>query len=402
MSKKAEVKEERAHALLSASGAKRWINCNGSARLEEQFEEVTSEYAEEGTLAHELAELKVRKYFLETGMAKRTYTAKVNKFKKNELWKDEMEGYTDEYFEYIQSIALSYPKEQSPYIIIESQLDFSKYVPESFGTADCVMLTGNKMYVIDLKYGKGLPVYAEGNPQLQMYALGAYLSYSLLYDIQEIQMAIVQPRLDNISEATILVKDLIAWAETVVKPNAERAFKGEGGFNAGDHCIFCRAKAQCRVRAERNLSVEEFKKDPILLSNEEIGEILKRTPDLAKWATDVKSYALKAALKGEVIPGWKAVEGKKTRAFTDTTAALNKLIDEKITEKAMLYEQSPLALTNVEKLVGKKVFSEVLAEFITISTGAPTLVKEEDSRETVTNVINAIDEFSVFDETNGI
>ena len=398
MSKKKEA--ERAHALLSASGASRWMNCNGSARLEEQFPESESDFAKEGTLAHELAELKLRKYFIETGMAKRAYTTKLNKLKKNELWQDEMEGYTEEYVDYVKQTILSFS--ERPMLEIESKLDFNAYVPESFGTADCIIVAGSKLYVVDLKYGKGVPVYAENNPQLKLYALGAYLKYSILYNITEIQMTIVQPRLSNISESIIPVKDLLQWAETILKPNAERAFRGEGGFNAGEHCKFCRAKAQCRARAEKNMIVETAVKEPALLSNEEIGELLKKAGDLAAWASDLESYALNAALKGDNIPGWKAVNGRSSRKFNDTDEVFKLLIEKEITEEALLYDRKPLSLTNVEKLISKKVFNEVLADHVITSPGKPTLVQDTDKREAITNVVKASDEFSVYDENNAV
>ena len=263
-------------------------------------------------------------------------------------------------------------------------------------------MAGSKLYVVDLKYGKGVPVYAENNPQLKLYALGAYLKYSILYNITEIQMTIVQPRLSNISESIIPVKDLLQWAETILKPNAERAFRGEGGFNAGEHCKFCRAKAQCRARAEKNMIVETAVKEPALLSNEEIGELLKKAGDLAAWASDLESYALNAALKGDNIPGWKAVNGRSSRKFNDTDEVFKLLIEKEITEEALLYDRKPLSLTNVEKLISKKVFNEVLADHVITSPGKPTLVQDTDKREAITNVVKASDEFSVYDENNAV
>ena len=311
-----------------------------------------------------------------------------------------MEGYTEEYVDYVKQTILSFP--ERPMLEIESKLDFNAYVPESFGTADCIIVAFDKLYVVDLKYGKGVPVYAENNSQLKLYALGAYLKYALLYNISVIQMVIVQPRLSNISESIISVKDLLQWAETELKTNAERAFRGEGGFNAGEHCKFCRAKAQCRARAEKNMIVETAVKEPALLSNEEIGELLKKAGDLAAWASDLESYALNAALKGDNIPGWKAVNGRSSRKFNDTDEVFKSLIEKEITEEALLYDRKPLSLTNVEKLISKKVFNEVLADHVITSPGKPTLVQDTDKREAITNVIKASDEFSVYDENNAV
>ena len=251
--------EERAHALLSASGAKRWLSCNPSARLEEIFEETESEYAKEGTLAHEFAEVKLRKYFLDTGMAKRTFSNKVKKIKANKLYKPEMDGYTDDYVDYVKSIAMSF--ENSPFIAIEQKVVFEPYVPESFGTADTVVIYGDRLYIIDLKYGKGVPVFAENNPQLMLYGLGAYLEFSMFYDIKDIEMHIVQPRLESTSSFIMSAEELLKWAEEEVKPLAQNAWDGTGKYEAGEQCRFCRAKDACKARSEKFLEIEKMIKD---------------------------------------------------------------------------------------------------------------------------------------------
>ena len=381
-----------AHAVLSASGASRWLACTPSARLEEQFPDSTSEYAKEGTLAHEVCELKVRKNLIEQ-MPTRTYNTKLKKLKENELWQDEMDKFTDVYLEYIQELVHSYSC--SPAVMVEKKVDFSQYVPEGFGTADCIVIAEGTMHIIDFKYGKGVAVSAENNPQMKLYALGAYLEYSMLYPIEKIKMAIVQPRLENeASESEIFVAELMEWAENVVKPLAEKAYKGEGTYIAGNHCRFCRAKATCRERARMNLEASKFEmRAGALLSDTEVGEALKMAQDLAKWAEDLKEYALTESLKGKIIPGWKAVEGRSVRAFKDTDLAIKTIVDSGIDE-ALLYERKQLTLAQIEKLLGAKQFKELVGELVEKAPGKPTLVLETDKREKIVNRITAEEDFN--------
>lgn len=379
-----------AHAILSASGASRWMACTPSARLEEQFPDSTSEYAKEGTLAHELCELKVRKNLIEP-MHTRTYNSKLKKLKEHELWQDEMDKHTDTYLEYIQGLVHSYSC--TPAVMVEKKVDFSSYVPDGFGTADCIIIADGTLHVVDFKYGKGVAVSAENNPQMKLYGLGAYLEYSFLYAIDKVKMTIVQPRLDDISECEISTTELMEWAEEVVKPLAEKAYKGEGTYIAGNHCKFCRAKATCRERARMNLETSKFDfKEPALLSDEEVGEALKMAQDLAKWAEDLKDYALAESLKGKLIPGWKAVEGRGSIVFTDNEEALKVLIGSGIDE-TMLYERKQLTLAQIEKVLGPKQFKELVGNMVEKSPGKPTLVIETDKREAITNKTTAIEDF---------
>lgn len=381
-----------AHAVLSASGASRWLACTPSARLEEQFPDSTSEYAKEGTLAHEVCELKVRKNLIEL-MSTRTYNTKLKKLKENELWQDEMDKFTDAYLEYIQELVHSYSC--SPAVMVEKKVDFSQYVPEGFGTADCIVIAEGTMHIIDFKYGKGVAVSAENNSQMKLYALGAYLEYSMLYPIEKIRMAIIQPRLENeASESEIFVAELMDWAENVVKPLAEKAYKGEGTYIAGNHCRFCRTKATCRERARMNLEASKFEmKAGALLSDTEVGEALKMAQDLAKWAEDLKEYALTESLKGKIISGWKAVEGRSVRAFKDTDLAIKTIVDSGIDE-ALLYERKQLTLAQIEKLLGAKQFKELVGELVEKAPGKPTLVLETDKREKIVNRITAEEDFN--------
>lgn len=382
----------RAHALLSASSASRWLTCTPSARLEEQFVDEGSEYAAEGTLAHEIAELKLRKYYIEP-MSTRKFNSQLKKFKEHELFQEEMLKHTDVYLEFVQSITHQF--NHLPFVAIEKKLDFSAYVPEGFGTSDCIVIGGSTLYVIDFKYGKGVPVSAENNPQMKLYALGAYLEYGFLYDIKEVQMAIVQPRLYNEpSVAKISLEELLAWGESI-KPIAQKAFNGEGEFVPGEHCKFCRAKAQCRARAEQYTALEDFKQmKPPLISNEEVGTILEKALHIEAWVKDLKEYALAECLKGNEIPGWKAVEGRSVRSFTDIDKAFEHLKQNGIDE-AMLYERVPLSVSKLEKQLGKKEFRSLIEEpgFVEKSPGKPTLAPISDKRQAITAAPDAASDF---------
>lgn len=377
------------HALLSASAAARWLHCTPSARLEEKFPDTTSDYAKEGTLAHAIAELKVKKYCIEP-MGVRTFNNRLKKFKENPLFQDEMLGYTDNYLDYIAKVIHGY--DNPPYVAVEKKLDYGAYAPEGFGTGDCIIIGGNTMHVIDFKYGKGVLVSSEDNPQMKLYALGAFTEYSFLYPISEVKMTIFQPRLDNISEYGLSADELLKWGESI-KPIAQRAYKGEGEYTPGDWCKFCRAKALCRARSDFNTSLEDEYKEakPPLISNDEVGVILKKAKHLAAWAKDLEEYALSECLKGNDIPGWKAVEGRSTRQFTDMDKAFEILKKNGIDE-AMLYERKPLTLAATEKLVGKPKFKELLNDYINTPPGKPTLVIESDKREPI-KMASAKDDF---------
>lgn len=385
---------ERDHALLSASGAHRWLLCTPSAKLEEQFPDTTSEAAREGTLAHELAELKVRNYFNPADISKRKLNAQIKKMKENELWQDEMLGHTDTYIDYIRDVSIKLPSQ--PYVAVEKRLDLGAYVPEGFGTADCIMLQGEDLFVLDFKYGKGVPVSAEENPQMMLYALGAYKAYCFLYPISRIHMSIIQPRLDNISEWECSLEELLKFGQ-YVSERAALAVKGEGDFCPGEkQCRFCRAKQQCRARADHNIRMTfspDKGKMPPLISSEEAGRYLLEGEDLEKWLKDLKEWALAECLAGKQVPGWKAVEGRGSRDWTDMDAAFEKLTKSGVTEEAMLWEKKPLTLAQVEKMVGKKDFQDAVGEFVVKKPGKPALVKESDKREAITNRVTAAEAF---------
>lgn len=368
------------HAKTFApSGAYKWLNCPGSVLLEANYPDTTSEYAKEGTLAHSIGELKLQKKF--TVLSQRTYTTRLNKLKKDELYNPEMDGYTDAYLDYVTEVAMRF--DSAPHVAIEKHVSFEKYAPGGFGTSDCIVIGGNHMCVIDLKYGKGVPVSAEGNPQALLYALGAYIAYSMLYPISKVTVAIVQPRLDNISEFDISVNNLLDWADDIVKPAVEKIQNSNAECVAGPWCDkgFCKARGKCRAQAKTYTALEDFggAVSPEL-SDEEIGDILKRAESLKKWVTNLEEYALNACLDGKVIPGWKVVEGRQVRAFTDLEKAFE-TIEKSGIPREMLYENKAISLTAAEKLVGKKDFETLLDGYIAKKPGKPTLVPESDRRE---------------------
>lgn len=384
--------EERKHALLSASSASRWLICTPSARLEEQFPDTESDYAKEGSLAHEICELKVRQNFVKKQSAS-TYKKKLKALQEKELYQKEMDSYTDKYLDYVSEIVHSF--NSPPYLAVEKRLDYSHVVPEGFGTGDCILIGGDTMHVIDFKYGKGVAVKAEGNPQMKLYAVGALKEYGILYSIEKIMLHIVQPRIDHNNSGLIYKEELESWLNAVVKPGAQQAWNGEGKFKPGEEtCRFCKARATCRARSEMNLELakEEFKKPP-LISAEEVGVILKQAKDLEKWATDLEGWALAEVLKGGTVPGWKAVEGTSRRKFADQDKAFQILSCSGIVEEEMLYVRKPHTLAEIEKLLGKKEFRELLADQVVEPPGKPTLAPEEDKREAITLKTSAEEDF---------
>ena len=390
------------HALLSASSASRWLVCTAAPRFEEGLPERTSEYAEEGRLAHAIAELKVLKK--STVMTNRTYNSRLNKLKKDPSYNPEMDKTTDLYLEYINELVMGY--DNTPTVAVEVQVDFSAYVPEGFGTCDCCIIGGDTLSIVDYKHGKGVPVAAKGNPQMRLYALGALNRYAPIFGgtIKNVRMSIMQPRLDpEPSTDTITVEELRAWGDSI-KPIASKAFSGFGEFVPGDHCRFCRGKAKCRARANTCTALEDFAgcvpegsltpeqkqsmevatasgmEAPGLLTDEEIGELLIRGKSLVQWYKDLEEYATTALLDGKPIPGWKLVAGRSDRAFTDQDAAL-KAIMEAGYDEAVIYERKPLTLAQLEKLMGKKPFEEAVGGYVIKPPGKPKLAEASDKRE---------------------
>ena len=396
------------HAILSPSSAARWINCPPSAKINAQAPQQDTAYTREGTLAHAVAELKARKYFL-TGIGPRKFTIEMNKLKADESWQDEMDGYTDDYLDALKDIAEGYP--EAPYVALEQKVDFSEYVPEGFGTADCIMIgrgdpsttdavpshegrPADVLNVVDFKYGKGVAVSAEENPQMMLYALGALANYELIYDIGLIRMTIVQPRIKAEPDTwTITPERLREWAEGVVKPAAALAAKGEGEFAEGAWCRFCAIRGSCRARAAANTALEDFGlRQPPELTDAEVAQALSLGQRLSEWLKDIEEYALGACLDGREIPGWKAVAGRSVRAWTDQDAAFKAAREGGVPDE-MLYDRRPVTLAGLEKILGKKQFGAILAEYVTTPPGKPTLAKADDKRAAITGRPAAKDDF---------
>ena len=370
------------HAVLSASGSHRWLNCTPSARLELEFENTGSEAAREGTAAHALCEHKLKR-----ALHMRS------KRPASDYASDEMEECTDAYVEFVmEQYEAAKQVCEDPVILIEQRLDFSCYVPDGFGTGDCLIISDDRLHIIDFKYGMGVLVEAENNPQMKLYALGALAIYDALYDIREVAMTIFQPRRENVSTWTIPVEELKVWAENELKPRAKAAYDGEGEYLPGEWCTFCRAAVRCRVRAEEKLKLAqtEFRMPP-LLTDAEIEEILAVLPDLTKWANEITAYALDAALNhGKEWNGFKVVEGRSVRKYRDEAAVAEAAKEAGYKD---IYRQSLIPLTEMQRLMGKDKFEEILGGLITKAPGRPTLVPKSDKRPAV-NVTNAINEFS--------
>ena len=383
------------HAKLSASGAKRWMSCPPSANLETQFPDKTTEYAEEGTFAHSLAELILR--YNNNEITKKTFSTRLNKLKVDEKYSAEMQGYIEGYTEMVWE-QFNIAKADCPdaLALFEQRLDFSAYVPEGFGTGDVVIIADDLVQVIDLKYGKGVGVSAEDNPQLRLYGLGAYLEHSMLYDIKRVRMTIIQPRLENISTEELSVAELLGWAENEVKPKAEMAMKGEGEFCIGDHCRFCKAFATCRVQKDYQMQLAKYEfADGDLLDESEIGDVLSRVDVLVKWADAIKTYAFDQALNhGQHYSGWKLVEGRSNRKYSEEEAVASLLIEKGYEAEKIYKPRELLGITAMEKVVGKKKFSELLGDLVIKPEGKPVLVPEADNRPELNTAEKAADDFA--------
>lgn len=370
------------HSVLGASAADRWMNCTPSAQLTAGMEDETTTFAAEGTAAHALCEWKVRK----------ALKMRAGRRPTSDYWTDEMEEFTDDYRDFIMDLVGQAKLTcKDPVTLIEQHLDFSCYVPDGFGTGDFLLVADRELNVVDFKYGRGVAVYADHNPQMMLYALGALNLFDCLYDIEQVTMTIFQPRLSSISTWTISAEELYKWAEEVLRPKAELAAKGEGEFISGSWCRFCKARNTCRARAESFLELAKMEfQPPALLSDEEVAEVMEKADELSKWASDVMAYAQAEAIEnGKHWNGYKLVEGRSTRRF----------IDEKKVEEAAkgagytdIYNKSLITLTAFEKLMGKDTFKEVLGSYVTKPAGKLTLVPVSDKRPEVTvNTVN--DEF---------
>ena len=368
----------RAHARLNASSSHRWMMCPPSVKLSEQFEDKPSPYAEEGTFLHELCELKLHRYLgdMTSDLIEQQYA----EHRDNDFYSDEAESVTDEYvafcIETIEAVRSSCP---DPLIMVEHRLDYSEYVPEGYGTGDLVIVADGVIEVIDFKGGRGVRVEAQRNSQLMLYGLGALLEFDPLYDIRSVRMTIVQPRLSNTSTYEIAADDLIRWAETEVRPKALLAYEGKGEFCAGEWCRFCKARYTCRKRSEYHMRLAERDfRQPDLLSDEEIADILPVAESLHSWVQDLLSYATQEAVGGKSWPGYKLVAGRSVRRYTSEAEVIKAATEAGYTD---IYKTTLLGVGDLEKRMGRKRFSEVLGRYIIKPTGAPTLVPESDPRK---------------------
>lgn len=360
------------HALLSASSSERWLHCTPSARLCESYPDKGSDYAAEGTEAHSLCEYKLRKAL---GLPAQNPIASLTRYT------EEMEDCADGYAAYVlEQVEAAKHTCADPAVLIEQRVDFSRWVDAGFGTADCIIVADGMLQVVDFKYGLGVLVTAEENPQMMCYALGALELFDGIYDIDAVRMTIYQPRRDNISVYELTKDELCKWADEALKPAAELAFAGDGNFQCGEWCGFCKAKADCRARAEANMALAQYDfKLPPLLTDEEVEQILAKADDLIAWAGDIREYALQQAINGKEWDGWKLVEGRSNRRYTDET----KVADTVRQEGLDPFEHKVLGVTAMQKVLGKTRFEELLSAFIEKPQGKPTLVPESDKRPAI-------------------
>lgn len=363
------------HAILSASSSHRWLNCSPSARLEQEFEDRETEAAAEGTAAHALCEHKLRR-----ALKLQPRRKPISRYDC-----DEMDMHTDTYVQFVLEM-LSEARQHcpDPLINIEQRLDFSCYVPDGFGTGDCIIISDKTMHVIDFKYGQGVLVNAEQNPQMMLYALGALRLFDSLYDIEDVAMTIYQPRRENISTWTIAVADLKAWAENELVPKARLAYEGKGEYLPGPWCTFCKAAVKCRARAEEKLRLAQYEfARPPLLTDAEIEDILDKLSDLTSWANEIMAYAQDAALnQGKQWRGWKVVEGRSNRKYSNEEAVIEAANAAGYHD---IFRKSLIPLTEMEKLMGKQEFHDILGGLIVKPAGKPTLVPVSDKRPAITS-----------------
>lgn len=380
------------HAVLSPSAASRWMACTPSARLELKFPDTAGDFAKEGTLAHEFGELRLRSIQFE--ITERLQLTKKEVLSKSPFYSEELEEYANAYADFVmEKFHLAQQMTSDAKLHIEEKIDLTAYVPEGFGTGDAVILADGTMEIIDLKYGKGVRVSAESNKQMMLYALGALDMFGFMYSVHTVRMTIYQPRLDNISEWEINADELLIWGETELAPRAEMAFAGAGDFVPGEHCRFCRAKAQCRALAEKNIEVAKHKSDdPALMTPEEVAAVLAEVDGIKNWITAVEEYALQAALDGKQFPGFKLVEGRSNRKYSDEVAVAKELLSNGFVAGTIYEPQKLKGITALEKTITKKTFTALLSDLIIKPQGKPTLVSAEDKRKEWSSAANDFSE----------
>jgi len=379
----------RAHARLNASSSHRWMMCPPSVKLSEQFEDKPSSYAEEGTFLHELCELKLHRYLgdMPVELIEQQYA----EHRDSDFYSDEAESITDEYVAFcIETIEAVRSSCFDPLIMVEHRLDYSEYVPDGFGTGDLIIVADGVLEVIDFKGGRGVLVEATRNSQLMLYGLGALLEFDSLYDIRYVRMTIVQPRLSNLSSCEMGADELIRWAETEVRPKALMAYEGKGEFCAGEWCRFCKARYTCRKRSEYHMRLAERNfRQPDLLSDEEIADILPVAESLNNWVQDLLAYATQEAVGGKSWPGYKLVAGRTVRKYTSEAEVIRAATEAGYTD---IYKTTLLGVGDLEKRLGRKKFSEVLGKYIVKPAGAPTLVPETDPRKPYADAASAFND----------
>lgn len=363
----------KGHAVLSASSSERWLNCPPSARLCEAYEEKSSDYAAEGTDAHALCE-----YRLKQALGIPVENPIENPIENLSWYNEEMEDCATGYVAYVVEL-LEAAKQTcaDPIVLIEQRVDFSRWVQSSYGTADLILIADGTLDICDYKNGKGIEVSAERNTQMMLYALGALEIFDGIYDIATVRMTIYQPQKSNVSVYEMAKDELLEWADTELTQKALLAYEGQGEFHCGEWCRFCKAKAECRERAEVNMALARYDfEEPVLLDDAEIADILGKVDALTAWASNVKEYALQQAVSGKKWPGLKLVEGRSNRKYT------NDVVVAAAVESAGFdpYERKVLGITAMQKMLGKSRFEELLAPYIEKPQGKPTLVPESDKR----------------------
>ena len=363
-----------AHAVLSASGSKRWLSCPPSARLERKFPDKAGEAAQEGTLAHALAEARIRHWLGE--ISENGLTLRIDNIRHDALYSPEMGEYVREYVD----LCIEKINEAHGTALVEERLDFSRWVKNGFGTGDMVIIGDGVLEIVDLKYGKGVPVSAEGNTQMQLYALGAIEQYGYIYDFDHVRMSIFQPRNGGLSTQLMSVDELLVWGESI-KPVAELAYAGKGDFKAGEHCRFCRAAAQCKALSEYNMEIAKLEfRDADLLTDDEVSFVLSRVDGLIRYADKIKTFALAEALKGHKWPGFKVVAGRSNRRITDAVKAVKLLRGAGYADDVIYKPLEIQTITDLEKTITKNKFGELLGSVVEKPPGKPTLVPEDDKR----------------------
>lgn len=366
------------HALLSPSAAHRWLHCTAAPRLEENQPDSGSDYAREGTLAHAYCARHLKQYL---GLPTAGEDAEIDLLY-DQYHTGEMDEHTDTYKTIVlERFNVARAKTPDAQLLIEARLDFSKWVPGGFGTGDAVIIADGLLDIIDFKYGKGVRVDALENPQMRIYALGAYEAYSFEYNIQRVRMTIVQPRLDNLSSDEMNLEDLLAWADKELAPKAQEAYSGEGKQAPGEWCKFCRVKQSCKALAQSCIETAEKAQDPRLLTPEEIAtNVLPMLDTVDTWLKGVKEYTLAQALAGVAYPGYKLVAGRSNRVITDVEAARKTLVDAGYDPAAIMKPQEMRGITDLEKLVGKKKLAALLEKYLEKPQGKPVLAPESDKR----------------------